>query len=1255
MRTKTTKHPKSSGRPARAGLVLVLGSLLCLGMTGTASAAAADMLHNSLTTSSTKWSGTYGGWGITGGKYGAFDCTTCHVEGSSNIKRIRPSITTPDGSKGNLPGHNQPVQFTRIQGTRGVSPGTLGDDGFSPRTSSNRICEICHTWDPLGTNGVTVHSYSTPSVLDDHLGSDADDCISCHKHSTGFAAPECDSCHGHPPIVSSPGGTPVAGLAATPHTTGSVSAGSHAKHYYSYGITNCLTCHNNYPGNMPQLSTVPALSNKGDISISFNTFGFTTGNYSGQANVSYNNVAGSGAMTCTTVYCHSQGIRGGPGTYATATWGKAASGACGTCHGVNHTTPPGSLTHSQHVGSSSTAMYKYACIKCHDTVSNTADSTVTPTVMVSHVNGTQRVAFDSYNPSGSYNFANCSNLYCHSIGNTSVTTGLPAVYSGSIYASPSWSPNANLGCNACHGRSNAKGYPDYASGGSGTYTANSHSKHSDPAASNLGCDVCHYLTTTNSTTIRPDIRPTRHVNKSTQDVSFNTTSNPTASFSQAGHSCSSTYCHGSTTTEVWGGPSMSCASCHGANNQLQGKHSQHYESATTATWRDAVETTTASAYIYNCGVCHYQTPHSDGEAVSGIRSAQVVFDPTIAGGGTYNPGAFTAGTDTGGRKWTAGATNNACQNTYCHSKGTTVVSGGVYSAPVYSSLSWTGSYTLGCNGCHGDPANLADTSGRPMYANNTLKKNSHDPHETTCDVCHSATTTDGSTIANKVNHQNRAYNVGPKAGDWRTFTYTFANDGSQCSTNVCHAGLTAKWGTMLNANPVSREWDCVSCHSYSFKKNLSTGTIRQVVARAGTNGDFKMTTRAGWAGGTRHLYAATTIIKWDCIVCHREGYAQGINTGRVNWGYHNDGGGLVHLRNMDTTNESAGWAINNRTWRTIDYRDLDEFCLACHDSDGAAAIFVNATNNGLGGATNRALTPFNTTDVTNNSLRGSSEVTVGSEQRGAPRVRITDVRTQFNPGSGGAGAGYNGNPSQHAVIGQRYSSKNSRWNTSNGLAWTTVWLKKMGTMMRSVGETALLSCADCHILDANNGAHGGRYMYNLWGTGPGTLMTVTNSNNAPCHRCHNRVVYDGAPTAPGLSRIDHGNLCQDNPFVNADGSRFGNTCQLCHAGFWYTGNGMTTVQYRQSYGGIHGAWGTYAGPNGQTGKYRFFPGTHMMGARPGAGDGGWASGFSAVSWTCYFPNAGDVGEGFNNCIQHNAGTDTSRIGSQPPYGRPLRY
>ena len=57
------------------------------------------MMHNSenATTGTRKWD-AQGGWGIPGGKYGHFECGTCHQPRASNIKSVRKNIATPDGT-----------------------------------------------------------------------------------------------------------------------------------------------------------------------------------------------------------------------------------------------------------------------------------------------------------------------------------------------------------------------------------------------------------------------------------------------------------------------------------------------------------------------------------------------------------------------------------------------------------------------------------------------------------------------------------------------------------------------------------------------------------------------------------------------------------------------------------------------------------------------------------------------------------------------------------------------------------------------------------------------------------------------------------------------------------------------------------------------------------------------------------------------------------------------------------------------------
>lgn len=95
-------------------------------------------MHSSNSLSSTKWSAS-GGWGVAGGKYGEFGCTTCHTEHSTkNIYLIKETITTPDGS------NSATVDLRQF--AEGLGPGTMGYDNAAHPTS-DRVCEVCHTYD----------------------------------------------------------------------------------------------------------------------------------------------------------------------------------------------------------------------------------------------------------------------------------------------------------------------------------------------------------------------------------------------------------------------------------------------------------------------------------------------------------------------------------------------------------------------------------------------------------------------------------------------------------------------------------------------------------------------------------------------------------------------------------------------------------------------------------------------------------------------------------------------------------------------------------------------------------------------------------------------------------------------------------------------------------------------------------------------------------------------------------------------------
>jgi len=133
--------------------------------------------HNSTNTGSIKWGDN--GWGVAGGKYGKFECTTCHTgHGTKNIYLLKETITSPNGPTDTLPGGT--IDFRVLSASTG-SPGLMGDDTGGHSTSS-MVCEVCHSKN-------SYHNFDTANNRD--LGhNNATNCIDCHSHKAAFAASE---------------------------------------------------------------------------------------------------------------------------------------------------------------------------------------------------------------------------------------------------------------------------------------------------------------------------------------------------------------------------------------------------------------------------------------------------------------------------------------------------------------------------------------------------------------------------------------------------------------------------------------------------------------------------------------------------------------------------------------------------------------------------------------------------------------------------------------------------------------------------------------------------------------------------------------------------------------------------------------------------------------------------------------------------------------------------------------------------------
>ena len=206
-------------------------------------------------------------------------------------------------------------------------------------------------------------------------------------------------------------------------------------------------------------------------------------------------------------------------------------------------------------------------------------------------------------------------------------------------------------------------------------------------------------------------------------------------------------------------------------------------------------------------------------------------------------------------------------------------------------------YHPGCSGCHGFP---------PAYSNGSPKTNSHQGHSAvTCDKCHAATTTTGSTITNTTNHANDAADL--LAGTGTHFTYTSDPTGGSCATVSCHGDTDAQWGTA----------NCLGCHS------VAQGTRPPISSQFSAN--------------SHHIQGAT-VTNEHCYQCHWEAKADGT----INQTYH--GGTATPGSSVDlvvygagtrpTSYDVASTAIQyTANGNHSEIAKLNAHCLGCH-SDG---------------------------------------------------------------------------------------------------------------------------------------------------------------------------------------------------------------------------------------------------------------------------------------------------------------------------------
>lgn len=575
----------------------------------------------------------------------------------------------------------------------------------------------------------------------------------------------------------------------------------------------------------------------------------------------------------------------------------------------------------------------------------------------------------------------------------------------------------------------------------------------------------------------------------------------------------------------------SCGDCHGTTGAYADGTARNNPAGTFP----GSHNTHVVVYGKSCTTCHPNNTTYDH------RNATVDMVSPLGGGGTgaYNRGSFAQVNNSTGL--------TTCSNTYCHSNGTSVISGSI---PANTSTAWGG--TTSCESCHG--AGGGD-DGRPNYANNTPKRNTHGDgasygvtHKATpCDTCHIGVSgSAGAYAVDAATHNNGVYNLQGAVG------YTQAT--GVCSTASCHGSVA--WGGSLG---------CMDCHTAAINSPVAQGLDATVTQRRAIVPEFARASNHKRSGGS-------TVTNEDCGVCHMEGNA---STGAINATYHKNG--TLELRDPDLgatikqvsfTGTPGSYSSTATDAKPVRFsRDLAvrpeaeanfatiaaiqvNLCIKCHDSGGA-------TSNTAWVPSGTATKPFNTTVAAN------------------PGGGVLDVASQFA----------SSNRSYHPVLAKQNNSytantrMNAPWNATKTNGNSTSW-------------GYLMTCWDCHAPNGatgvltETGVHGGTLagtdVVPMRGQTYNTGTTAATNYCFTCHAGYTDATWHLAGSAFSPNRATMGGIadscfiCHSSAIAAAQPARpigasdaHGFTTRSTGAAFPAVSNGYAFVRSEGFYGSTY--------------------------------------------------------------------------------------
>lgn len=652
--------------------------------------------------------------------------------------------------------------------------------------------------------------------------------VALFSSATAQAAPQynltCVDCHHMPPLDSAGARDPATGRVK----------GNHESHAGATAAS-CAKCHGNGiltygSGHRNKLIEVQVNINSSPA----------VGTYS-RVFVNQTSVPPNPLGNCSNVNCHFES--------PSPQWGNAnfvAPTDCSQCHLMAPSTGNHPITGSKHGVYYGTGAG--SCQKCHP--DHTAEA-----LPFSHATSAANrgivVHFTaSPNSGGTYSgnglnflpsqnkttYGNCSNLYCHSNGN-----------SGAPNTLATWGSTLPADCTGCHdGNASAVSIL-----GSGT-----HAKHINNAAyvsgPNLGtnyeCARCH-STTVSVGNDRAVTTIANHVD-GTKTVAFNNGG------TFGGNACSATLCHAAgkasapqPAAPVWGGAALDCKGCHGVGGSF-GEPS--YASGGVAADLANSHSAEHMAGPANCVNCHANTT-ADGVS---IKSGS-----TVHADGSINVN-ISAAYDLGGASYNATIGIKSCSSTYCHSNGN--------SGLPLQTARWGGSMPANCSGCHGGDASVTPASS----VLDTYKHRAHMNNYTSlgrgnnlkCAECHAKTVSLASNqaISNAANHVNTFKDYsGAKAG-------SYAGGATKVCSNVyCHSSGQAV--AVFRNMTGQKAWDktaslgCNGCHGYGPGYFAPAAGEPNYPSAAGKENSHK-----------KHTVDAGMADSRGCANCHRTTVDSGI-------------------------------------------------------------------------------------------------------------------------------------------------------------------------------------------------------------------------------------------------------------------------------------------------------------------------------------------------------------------------------------------